>query len=309
MTPYFLPGYKIGTVNIPVVNLGDRGFLKRYGSKLSQLDVQNIMLHARSRANLGLAAGDLDTLIAARAVLAEREDPLIYHSGFLIRLTDQTIDYCRCMASVSAFIRPWAPAFVASDPLVGSVLRSSSSAPPYTYSETERLSICQITINEEFKRIRTYKPTLVSVGGDWLDTVCVLQRHDLAIEILRQFRTECDQIGAALVLLSYCGPITLDSGLLAEGSQLVDGLAVPLNAMGVGMLPTRDEFLEWALSLAIPLIAIHPLSLGQLSPLKAFDFIHSLSVPTIVGASSVDHIDVLVKAANQVWGIDQRLVL
>ena len=74
----------------PILFLGDRGFLKHYGSPYSAQQVEGIARRVLTSSGLGLASGDWPTARAVSNALAGGPRARhTYHSRFLIRVTEQ----------------------------------------------------------------------------------------------------------------------------------------------------------------------------------------------------------------------------
>ncbi len=87
----------------PILYLGDRGFLKRYGSPYTAQQVEGIARRVLTSSGLGLASGDWPTAKAVSNALAGGPRTRhIYHSRFLMRVTEQATG----RASVSVRSRP-----------------------------------------------------------------------------------------------------------------------------------------------------------------------------------------------------------
>lgn len=304
---FAVPTTAVGGRKLPRVFLGDHGFLRRYGSSLSDGETEDRMRFAAESAGLGLAAGDERCLRIAAAVRGRYGCAVLYHTDAPLALDGHAVGLDRCMASLWATLIARAPHAV-EDPIVGTYLASFAHGERYTQSEAARLTIDDGAWREEIRRVRQHRPVLVTVGGDTLDLALALGRLDLVTEVLVRYRSLLNPSSeAVLVFTTYFGPLVAEPSSLQLGT-LVDATMLPINRDGLGMLPHAEGAWRWARALQLPLVAMHPLGAGRIDAAPALEYVlRELNVPiAIVGASRYVHIQALTLAVQDMFGSESR---
>lgn len=201
-------------------------------------------------------------------------------------------------------VRAWAPRFEVRDPIVGAFLQKYEASIPYSDRELQSLQIDQEAWSRELERIRTFRPAVISVGGDYLDFLLAAEMFDLAQAGLKLYRNLCLEVGARLVMTVYVGYFALQGSVGSSLRSGCDALMVPVNTLGLGMLPDREGVLSWLKSMGKPVIAMHVLGSGKLEPTQALAYIfrEARVAAAVVGASTVEHIDKLIQSGREVLG-------
>lgn len=189
----------------PILYLGDRGFLKHYGSPYSAQQVEGIARRVLASSGLGLASGDWPTARAVSNALAGGPRARhTYHSRFLIRVTEQATGQGISVRQVQAN-----PTYY-------------YTGPGYTFCADAQ------QIAEDLDIIRCCQPGLVTLGGDWLDILLAQQQYVLLDAILRQMETAIP--AASRILLGF-NPSVGFLQVLRERSFA--GAAVPVNLLNI----------------------------------------------------------------------------
>jgi len=249
-------------MNEPIVYLGDRGFLKRYASPYSAQQVERIARSVLATSGLGLASGDWPTAKAvSRALAGGPRTRHIYHSRFLIRVTEQAtgqgISVCQIQANPAHFY----------------------TAPGYTFAADNE------QISEDLEIIRCCQPGLVTVGGDWLDILLSQQQYVLLDAILRQMEAVIPP--ASRILLGF-HPSPNFLQVLKERS--FSGAAVPVNLLNMQCTSYSAYLSE--IKAHSRIYAVHCLAGGDipLNPALHYAFHHRQVDACIVGATRAQHI-------------------
>lgn len=249
----------------PILYLGDRGFLKRYGSPFSAQQVEGIARRLLASSGLGLASGDWPTAKAVSNALAGGPRMRhIYHSRFLLRVTEQATG-----EGVSARQVQANPAYY-------------YTAPGFTFASDAQ------QIAEDLDIIRCCQPGLVTLGGDWLDILLAQQQHALLDAILRQMEAAIP--AASRILLGF-NPSSGFLQLLRERS--VAGAAVPVNLLNMQCASYASYLRQ--IKAQSRLYAVHCLAGGDipLKPALDYAFHHRQVDVCIVGATRTRHIEAL----------------
>jgi hypothetical protein len=148
-------------------------------------------------------------------------------------------------------------------------------------------------------RIRKYRPAMTTIGGDYLDALMALGAIDEARRTVEPLLEECQRSSSVPVITTYLAGLVEDRDLhrMTEGFAAV---MAPLNEAGVAMSPNRELVTANLRRLGRPIIAMHVLAAGVLEPARALRYVLYLekAVAAIIGASSLDHISQLIKAAR-----------
>lgn len=249
----------------PIVYLGDRGFLKRYGSPYSAQQVERIARRVLAGSGLGMASGDWPTAKAVSNALAGGSQARhIYHSRFLLRVTEQATGQRVSARQVQAN-----PAYY-------------YTAPGYIFAADAQ------QIAEDLKIIRCCQPGLVTLGGDWLDILLAQQQYALLDTILRQM--EAGSAATSRILLGF-HPNVGFLQVLRERSFA--GAAVPVNLLSM-QCASYSGYLR-QIKARSRLYAVHCLAGGDipLEPALDYAFHHRQVDACIVGATRALHIEAL----------------
>ncbi|MCB2254001.1 hypothetical protein KTQ74_18980 [Pseudomonas chlororaphis] len=249
----------------PILYLGDRGFLKRYGSPYSARQVQAITRRVLAGSGLGLASGDWPTARAvSNALGAGAPARHIYHSRFLLRVTELATGQGVSVRQVQAN-----PAFY-------------YHAPGYAFVADEQ------QIAEDIEIIRCCRPGLVTLGGDWLDILLARQEHALLNTILEQMEAVIP--AASRILLGFHPSAGFLQLLRARAFS---GAAVPVNLLNI-QCATYSDYLR-RIQARSRLYALHCLAGGDipLKPALDYAFHHRRVDACIVGATRLEHIKAL----------------
>lgn len=249
----------------PILYLGDRGFLKRYGSPYSAQQVEEIARRVLAKSGLGLASGDWSTAKAVSNALAGgARTRHIYHSRFLLRVTEQATGQGVSVRQIQAN-----PEYY-------------YTAPGYTFAADAQ------QIAEDLDIIHYCQPGLVTLGGDWLDILLAQQQYALLEAILQQM--EAAIAIASRILLGF-HPSAGFLQVLRERSFA--GAAVPVNLLNM-QCPSYAGYLR-QIKARSSLYAVHCLAGGDipLAPALHYAFHHRQVDACIVGATRTRHIEAL----------------
>jgi len=283
-------------INFPRVNLGDRGFLKKYGSSLSNQDILKYMQFAE-RNNMGIASGDHNTLETAASLNTKS---FIYHSYLPLNLGQIVLPIQRCQSTLYDFLYSWSPAFASNDRLVGATYTSSSHYEKVLDSDAKYLHISTILQEKEIQEILKYKPGIVTIGGDYFDLCASLNRFDIITEVIKRYKDICLSCNSKLVLLTYMGFLLYEDSWLKNNVGYLDGLMIPYNFSGVGMVPSRNELIDWVGKLNLRVIAIHTRALNRLDTISILEFLFSQNSVdlAILGSSKFSNLEENIKVVN-----------
>jgi hypothetical protein len=208
------------------------------------------------------------------------------------------------MSSLLQAVRAWAPKVIDHDPIVGGFLRHFTAYQPYSRREVSELVMGERGWEKEADRIGRFCPAMVTVGGDYLDFVLAVGRVDLARSALGRYRQLSQELHIPLVMTSYTGCCTIGDELVTLLAELYDAILVPINPQGLGMLPDPTALLSWAHRLGKPIMAMHALGSGRISVRDglAYAFTEAGAAAAIVGASTHEHIDALVRSGQAILG-------
>lgn len=277
----------------PVLVLGDNGFLRKYGSTMTAAEIAETIGYALSRASVGIGAGDRRVLRAARRAKAPW---ILHHTDVRFLAGQRRSHFGRCMATLHTLLLRQAPAFAATDPLMGSFVASYERFKPYTgdaaFAADDQSTEGIVTT------IREYRPEVTTIGGDYLDALLAVGAFDAARLALKPIVEECRRSDSVPVLTTYLAGL-LSDGMLEIAADF-QAVMVPFNATGVAMAPDRSTVVSSLRRLGLPVIAMHVLAAGTVTPEEALRHAMSdgLVSSAIVGASSRPHIDRLITAAT-----------
>jgi hypothetical protein len=285
----------LGGRQVPRLILGDNGFLRKYGSTLALAEIRALMRLA-SAVGAGLAAGDERCLRAAREAAAD-DGFVLAHIDARFRSGDRGAHFGRCMATLADALARDAPDFLDTDPIMGAFVGGYRRFRPYAWEDVLRLD--SQSIGSDARRMRLYRPEAISVGGDYLDALLAIGRHDLVLDALAVWREACDDIDALLVFTTYLAGY-VEPRVLRRVAEPATAILVPYNAAGFGMLPTRLAVQRAVSEARRPVIAMHVLGSGRLRPAEALAAVlaDEYVATAVVGASTPKHIAELLAAAR-----------
>jgi hypothetical protein len=290
-----VPVRLIGSTEVPRLFLGDNGFLAKLDSRLTDAEIIDRMSLAASLIALGVAAGDERLLGLARVAgdRLGRRIPLMHHSDLPLMVGDQPLPYGRCAATIRHSLVEEHHINVGQDPVLG-FLDHFVDRDPLTPDECKNISLDLGKMEAQASVLPSYSPSVITIGGDYLDLLHLVGREDLAHEGLTRVRDNLPASDVAIVATLYVGAL-----VDASFDDLVDGIMVPINRLGVAMLPNRDVLTEWSRHLKLPLIAMHVLAAGAIDPTMALQDVDGLGVTTaVIGASRRESIMRLAEAAR-----------
>jgi hypothetical protein len=299
-----VPEMKIASVSVPRLFLGDHGFLQMYGSTLTTKEIVGRMQYAVRKSSIGLAAGDERCLHAARQSLqlTGRSNALLYHTDLRLKNGSQVVEFARAMKHLHGWLQERAPLKLQADPIVGRFLRQYAEYDGYDSRYLEKMDIDLSAWSNDTKLISQFRPRLVTFGGDILDFAIVTGRSDIVLQGVEMMRAACDQLGALLFVTLYVASEAIRGSFIPP--HLYDGMMVPINSKGHGMLPSQEQLLIRLKQLSKPVLAMHVLASGALSPLEGLNYAYREggATLTVVGASQHSHIESLISAGQQVLG-------
>ncbi|MGW5237509.1 hypothetical protein ACWEOW_01095 [Monashia sp. NPDC004114] len=303
MTPTLveIPRRRLGPATVPRLFLGDHGYLAKLDSTLTVDQVAESMRSMLATASVGLSAGETRVIDTAVNVLAGREDrSLMIHSDLHALLRGERIRYRHLAATTTERLSAHG-LDLTRDPVLGFLYDIGGRGSTISLRHHAGLELDADALQGSQSEIRRAKPCLVSVGGDWLDLLLLMGRGDLAAAGLTQLAHTARSIGAAVLATTYVGAVIAPTAI-APIIDLVDGLLVPLNRSGFGMLPNAAEHLSWLAGVDKPVLGMHVLA-GESTPASALMWLDLPMVAALViGASSASHQLALVAEANRYFG-------
>lgn len=301
MSPWRVPEFELGAYRFPRLFLGDRGFLRRYGSQLSLDDITRLMAVAVTDAGVGLAVSDEATVAAASRIRDACGATVMLHTQDLLSVASQG-NVRRCAATLRAHVLRRVPnELLRNDRLVGGFLEAGREVPPYGDDELAAAAPDEAALAFAVTLIEQARPAIMTMGGDWLDLCLCTGRPEPIETVARTLRAAAGE-QTPLLAFSYLGAILCPDMTQAPGHT--NGLAIPVNLLGDGMLPDRAGFLAWTRRAGGPILAVHALALGCIPVAPALDFVwNHVGVPlAVVGASTDAHITTLIGATRRVLG-------
>lgn len=291
-----IPRRVIGPASVPRLFLGDHGYLVKLDSSMTIDEVVESMRGLLSKIPVGLAAGEPRVVDAALCALRGRAPrDLMIHADVRVSLRGERIRYRHVAATMTTQLA-LRGLDMSADPVlnflyeVGLEGRDLAPAAPHLQLESQNAESFIADINRA-------APTVVSIGGDWLDLLLVLDRLDLALSGVAELANVATASGSAVLLTTYVGAM-VESSVIDALLGMVDGLLVPLNRAGFGTLPTLAEHCEWIASVGMPVVGMHALS-GTATVDEALTLLDDPSVAALViGASSTPHQAALASAAR-----------
>lgn len=251
----------------PLIYLGDRGLLKRYGSPFNYQQIKSIAHNLLSTSTLGMASGDWSSAIAISCTLNTHFSARhIYHSRFLIKVIEKSSETSLSIKEIQRNLFK---------------IYSSSN---YRFESDER------QIVEDIKIVQQCQPGIVTIGGDWLDILIAHRKFSLLKEILRRIE-DVLPIETSKVLMSF-RPTNVFLSLLERTS--ITGAAIPVNILNMQYNFTYD-YLK-SIQKRTNIYAIHCIA-GGIIPLRpALDYAlhHIHAKACIIGATQDVHIKELI---------------
>jgi hypothetical protein len=295
-----VPVRRLGSFDFPALFLGDHGFNEKFGSALTDAEVRSRMELVVRHSNIGLAAGDERLLRLARQAEQAASQPvaLMYHVD--IPLGDQRgrLRYGLCGSTLRACYEERGLDLRA-DP-VFSYLGQFDPRDELSEDRLNNVRLNEAALDQLAEQVETYRPDVITVGGDWLDMLLLKRLDELAADGLAAMGNLAGAFGTALVVTIYVGPLV--DFVLPETAVAA---LVPLNESGAAMLPDRVAALGWMAKADRPFIAMHLMS-GAASPraalMRAGVVDGGSVVAAVVGASKPQNIDDLLIAARETWG-------
>jgi len=138
--------------------------------------------------------------------------------------------------------------------------------PPYTVEEIGRMEVDYAALEGYIGFFDGFAPLIADPGAE-VDLLAPAGRFDLIEEYIAFLRR---RFPAVVTSIHHPG-ITIPA--LEEGGASFDGYIVPLNKLGVFMMPTPESALEAIRSSRKPIIAIKPMGGGRLIAREAFDYV------------------------------------
>jgi len=297
MTPIDIPRRTISGLSVPRLILGDHGFLRRYGSRLTSAQITYRMRSALVLGAVGISAGDERVLRAA----ARADAPWTLHHTDVAFLSDgRRGHFGRCMATLYERLITEHPRFVSADPLMGAFIMRFKRFRPY---ESAMKLVNNPSASARIASIiQCYKPAMTSIGGDYLDAMLSLGKIDDAKAAIMPLLDACRQIESIPVLTTYLAAV-LDPEDLCALTDSFSALMIPMNDVGVAMLPCRDMVIRRINELGKPILAMHTLAAGLVDPAAALTTVLACNhvAAAVVGATSLAHIEALMQAAHKVF--------
>lgn len=282
---------------IPRVFLGDRPYLARYGCNLSVSAITRKMEYCVKQASFGLSSSDTNTAQSVRSLYEVYGSKSILHTQNLIKIgAASNID--RMAASIRERINR-STNTPDNDLVIGSFLKLSVKHQPYTLSQIEGISLDTQSIEYAERLIEIARPSIITIGGDWLDLCLLYGQQDIAHRVISRIKSAASAQTKILLLTYFCGTPEFSSIIKSE-----DGVFLPINLAGDGMFPNKCEVIDFFRNSTRNVIAFNTLALGRIPPAPALDYVFNhLSIPCAVVASGTnEHIDDLIGAASLVLG-------
>lgn len=294
-----IPTRHLRDTPVPALFLGDHGFNSKFGSTLTDDQVRLRMQYAIQRSNIGLACGDGRLLRLARDAEEAARAPLtlLYHTDIPVQGGGGRLGYGPCGSTLRACMesRQLSPL---EDPVL-SYLVDFDPRDALTGDRLRALTLCAAGLELLATNIATHRPSVVSVGGDWLDMLLLAGLEELAMEGLAAIGDITASFGAGLIVTLYVGAVV--DFVLPRGAI---GILVPFNQSGAAMLPDRATAIEWMERAGYDFLGMHLLG-GAPAPrtalMKAGVATPELIVSAIVGASRPTSIAALLDAASDLW--------
>jgi len=302
MPNFEMSTYSSNTRNIPRVFIGDRGFLKRYGSQFTEAEISSIYEYAISRSNFGACAGDETTAEVLSQLKKSYEFYTMYHTRFLLSLGKlRKITPLKLAATLRYYYgEVLNSVFEKNDSIISAFLNQGAKESPLS-----RRDICQITedcqmMERDLQCIYKLRPTLITIGGDWFDLAIACGLDDLVHRIIKIIHQATLKNNTIILLFSYMYPL-MDRYQSFIDLEYVHGLFCPMNISGNGMPPDKETALQVISKIDKLKVGMHLLGGGTIPVLPALDFAinHQRLDSVVVGVSSQINIDSLVAASKQ----------
>lgn len=241
------------------IYIGDRAFLHRYGSALKLHQIKGLYKFSLNN-GLGICCGDLRTATLASSI---KNSEFIYHSRFLLRSFHASNNY----------------------EISESYLQSKIN---FLYGNEDYIySINHEQIYNDIHILENYTPSIVTIGGDWLDILISIKKWDLISSILSLFKSDICKVKLILTFK----PTTE----LKEHIEDFDGIILPLNILNMDDSYTKTirDLKENKL-----LFALHVLAGGILPLNESLDYLfnHVEVDGAIIGTGKKQHIEEILSA-------------
>ena len=293
----------MSAVGLPPVILGDHGFMRRYGSTLTDTEVVRLMTYALSIGLRMLSGGDfrLPCLIF-EAFLGRGSKPRwMMHMDAEIVLDGANV-FARAIATLDQALLTQIGERARADRIMGPFLKSFSAQQPLAAADRRRVALDVAVVEEQCRIIIERRPEVVTIGGDATDFLFACGQMDLLDRLIARATIAAEQADTKVFLCSYIGSCWPEDLQALVARHRVAGLMVPANVAGHGMLPNAAAVRANLGALAMPIIAMHALAIGVL-PLESalrsvLDWPEITAV--VVGASTEGHIRELAQFARSV---------
>lgn len=300
---WLIPEFQINNTLLPRLFLGDRAFLKRYNTPLKKDEIINLMEYAASISSIGLTYSDKITSEAAQINHQIYGNCLMQHTQNMISVAE-IIDNSRIGATIRRIkFKNLSNNFLKKDRIIGNYIKDLENIKPFFDKDLANISINDKQMDFELKLISTLKPSIITIGGDWLDLCLLLSRYDLINKVINQIISETN-FNTPIIALTYLASSIHKHSQHYKTLDKFNGLFLPINLIGDGMYPSKNKLLNWAKDLSKPLFACHPLAIGRVPVLPGLDYIynHEYINSAVVGASNYQHISALIDSASKTLG-------
>lgn len=171
--------------------------------------------------------------------------------------------------------------------------------PPYTAEEIGRMEVDYAALERYIGFFDGFAPLIADPGAE-VDLLAPAGRFDLIEEYIAFLR---QRFPAVVTSIHHPG-ITIPA--LEEGGASFDGYIVPLNKLGVFMLPTPESALEAIRHSSKPIIAIKPMGGGRLIAREAFDYVLNEigAAACMFGLGRLEEVEHTVGLAKAALGVD-----
>lgn len=286
----------------PKIILGDHGFLPQYGSRLSPSEILDRMKYALTSGIRALSAGERFVGDAAvKAFLQTGLTPLwVRHVDLCLTLDGNRLDLPRAFSSLRKVSLSELGEYLCDDAVMGPFFEAHRLAEPLGAEECRRIALDPVALEEIVRELIELSPTFVTIGGDILDFAMAVGRQDLAADFIDAIAAAVERRNCPIYLCTYLGFANPERFTFLFTHRAIDGFMLTVNSAGAGMIPEREEVLSHVRGLGKPVLGMHVLLFGSLSPEKAIT--DTLDMPeverVVVGASQRTHITALAEIAR-----------
>lgn len=286
--------------SLPPVILGDHGFMRLYGSRLSDAEIEARMDRALAAGIPMLSAGDarLPAIVARAFARQGRRPSWVKHLDAPLCLDGAPLPFDRAMSTLRAAGLEHLGERLVSDPIMGPFLNQHATAEPLAREEIARLHLDYVELGARLDIIKKRAPAVVTVGGDATDFLLAANRADIFAGLLDHVSAAVTTVAGVMYASSYLGAVWPDRFESIVSRADVAGLMMPANTGGAGMLPDANRLRGFWRQCGKPVLAMHVLAIGILPLEEALPAV--LGWPevgaAVIGAANPDHIDALAKA-------------